>query len=313
MPRRLRFIPEGGAVVEVTCRTIHGRMLLKPNKRLNEAIVGTLARAKRRYGVRIHGIVFLSNHYHLLVGVDDAKQLSSFMGYVNAKVAREAGRIWRWREKLWGRRYKSIVISDEEAAQLDRMRYLLSHGVKENLVARCQDWPGVHCAEALVIGRALKGFWFDRTREYAAHRRGDDVGTYAYAEPETLELDPLPCWTHLDQATYRARIGEIIAQVEAEAEAIRKRRGVRPLGVEAIRRQRAHDRTVRMKRSPAPAFHAATKRARQRLRDAYQGFVIAYREAAARLRTADLRSLGFPEGSFPPAPPFIEVPSLVPR
>lgn len=313
MPRRLRFIPEGGAVVEVTGRTIHGRMLLKPNRRLNEAIVGTLARGKRHYGVRIHAVVFLSNHYHLLIGVDDAKQLSSFMGYVNAKVAREAGRVWSWREKLWGRRYESIVTSDEETAQLDRMRYLLSHGVKENLVARCQDWPGIHCAEALVTGRSLKGFWFDRTKEYAARQRGADIGVYTYAEPETLKLDPLPCWAHLDQATYRARIGEIVAQVEAEAEAARKRRGIYPLGVEAIRRQRAHDRTERLKRSPAPAFHTATKHARQRLREAYQCFVIAYREAADRLRDTDLSSLCFPPGSFPPAPPFIAAPLLMPR
>ena len=31
MSRRLRFVPEGGGLVEVTCRTIHGRLRLLPS------------------------------------------------------------------------------------------------------------------------------------------------------------------------------------------------------------------------------------------------------------------------------------------
>ena len=37
---------------------------------------------------------------------------------------------------------QSIEISDEEAIWIDRLRYVISHGVKENLVLRCRDWPG---------------------------------------------------------------------------------------------------------------------------------------------------------------------------
>jgi hypothetical protein len=43
MSRRLRYIPEGGAVVEVTCRTIHSRFLLRPSPELNDIVVGVLA------------------------------------------------------------------------------------------------------------------------------------------------------------------------------------------------------------------------------------------------------------------------------
>lgn len=311
MPRRLRFIPEGGALVEVTCRTIHGRMLLKPTKRLNEAIVGALARAKRRYGVRICAVVYMANHCHLLLHVDDAHQLSRFMAYVNAKIAREAGRIWRWKEKIWGRRYQGIVISDEEAAQVARLRYLLSHGPKENLVERCRQWLGVHSAEALATGRTLAGFWFDRTKAYAALKRGRSVGAYDYAEREVLELDPLPCWSNLDDGAYRARMTEIVEDVENEARARRQHRGINPLGESAIRRQRAHDRPKRFERSPAPVFHAATKEARQLLIDAYRWFAAVYREAADRLLAGD-GSPGFPVGSFPPALPFVHSGEAVP-
>ena len=69
MVQKLRYIPEGGALVEVTCRTIHGRFLLTPSPELREIIVGVLARARRLYPVEVCGLVFLSNHFHLLLVV----------------------------------------------------------------------------------------------------------------------------------------------------------------------------------------------------------------------------------------------------
>lgn len=79
MARRLRYVPPGGALVEVTCRTIQGRLLLRPSAGLNDVIRGVLARAARLAGLAVHAPVFLSNHYHLLVSVTDAQQLAEFM------------------------------------------------------------------------------------------------------------------------------------------------------------------------------------------------------------------------------------------
>ena len=83
MPRRLRFVPPGGALVEVTCRTVQGRLLLRPSFVLNAVTLGVLARAARRYEVEVHAYVFLSNHYHLLVSVSTAQQLAAF--YLNVR------------------------------------------------------------------------------------------------------------------------------------------------------------------------------------------------------------------------------------
>lgn len=63
MARKLRYTPDGGASYEITCRTIHSRFLFRPTRRLNEIIVGVLARAKRRYGVKIAAFCCLSNHF----------------------------------------------------------------------------------------------------------------------------------------------------------------------------------------------------------------------------------------------------------
>ena len=57
MARRLRFIPPG-SLVEVTCRTIQGRLLLRPSPVLHDAIRGVLARAARLYAVEVHALPF---------------------------------------------------------------------------------------------------------------------------------------------------------------------------------------------------------------------------------------------------------------
>jgi REP element-mobilizing transposase RayT len=304
MSRRLRFIPDHGALVEVTCRALHSRFLFRPGPMLNAIILGALARAKSLYPVRICAFAFVSNHFHLTLEVDDAQQLARFMNYFNSKLAREVGRLTGWREKIFGRRYQAILISSEDQAQTERLKYLLSHGCKENLVARLQEWPGVHCVQALMEGKTLEGWWFNRTQEYLARRRGEDFGPFQYATRETLELDPLPCWKHLTPEQRQKRVAALVSEIEEEAAARRERTGVQPLGPAAILAQHPHSQPAKTKRSPAPAVHAATRAVRRELRNAYFGFVAAYRSAAEKLRAGN-RNQPFPMGCFPPALPFV--------
>jgi putative transposase len=173
MARLLRFLPDNATLVEVTTRTIQSRLLLTPTPQLNRIIIGALARAGRRYEVGVVAFSFLSNHFHLLVRVKDAEQLANFMGLFNSKLAREVVRLTGWKDKVWSRRYQATVVSNEDAAQTARLSYVLSNGVKENLVARVSEWPGVHAAPALLAGTALEGIWVNRTAEYLAKQRGE--------------------------------------------------------------------------------------------------------------------------------------------
>jgi REP element-mobilizing transposase RayT len=306
MSRKLRFVPEGGALVEVTCRTIHGRLLLRPSQQLDEIVVGILARAQKTFQVRCCGYCFLGNHYHLLLDVDSAEQLSKFMGYVNSNLAREAGRLADWRDKFWSRRYQAILVSAEEAAQTERLKYVLSHGPKEGLVERPCDWPGLHAARDFSEGRAIVGYWFDRTQEYAARRRRHTFDRLRFATRETLTLSPLPCWKSLSEAAWRQRAAALVAEIEGEFATQRAKTGNQTLGVPAILAQNPHDRPQRSKRSPAPFVHAASHQVRRELHEAYRWFVAAYRTAAEKLRAGD-STARFPAGSFPPALPFVAV------
>ncbi len=303
MARRIRYFPPG-SLVEVTCRTMQGRLLLRPTPLVRDLTLGVLARAARLYPVQVHAFAFLSNHFHLLLTVPSAQRLAQFMNFLNSNLAREVGRAIQWRERFWGRRYQAILVSGEDAAQIDRLHYILSHGCKEHLVERPTDWPGAHCAQALLDESPVSGSWFNRTLEYQAARRNLRPGREDFVEQESLRLEPIPCWAHLAPERRRERIESLLRAIEEETARRTEETGRRPLGRDSILRQDPHTRPNRPRKSPAPLVHAATKAIRRELRDRYRAFVTAFRRAAEQLRSGILDA-EFPVGSFPPSLPFV--------
>ncbi|MCZ7652117.1 MAG: transposase [Thermoanaerobaculia bacterium] len=304
MPRRLRYVPPGGALVEVTCRTLQARFLLRPTPLLREITLGILGRAQRNSGMAVHAFVFLANHYHLLVSVTDAAQLAKFVGYLNSNLAREVSRLHAWKEKVWGRRYQAILVSGEEEAQIERLFYLARQGCKEGLVADPLEWPGATSWRAMLDNQVLEGIWFDRTAECLARRNGIEFGARDFASPEPVVLTPLPTWARLAPEVQRERLRDLLDLARAEAAAMRQETGRDPVGREAVVRQDPHGSPARSKKGPAPLVHAASREARRAYREAYRLFTAAYRRAAEALR-AGVEAVAFPEGCFPPPGPFL--------
>jgi REP element-mobilizing transposase RayT len=304
MARKLRYLPKKQTLLSVTNRTVQGRYLLRPGPTFNNVFLGILGRAQRRHGIRLFAVTVLSNHFHLLLGADDAEKIANFMRDLQSKLAREVNRLTGWRGPVFERRYEMTVVTDEERAQVERLRYVLSNGIKENLVEHVRDWPGVHSAAALLDGEPLKGHWFDRSREYAARNQGEDFGRLRFASEETVVLSPIPCWADLTPAAYRNCIQSLVDDIEAEAARARQSSGATVLGVTAILSQDPQHRPSSLDRSPAPLVHAATKAARKFFYESYAVFVSAFRAATEALRRGE-RDAPFPAGSFPPALPFV--------
>ena len=309
MPRGLRWIPPGEPV-EITTRTLESRLILPMTPTFRRQAVGTLARAAKMYRVRIHAVVMLSNHYHCLATPDDGEQLARFMEFVNGNLARQALRLQGRSGRLWGDRYHAVPISPEPEAQEERLRYLLSNGVKEDLVERVGEWPGLHCARALIDGKPLEGAWIDQTGLAKARRKRKKLVKKGKTPPridakdfETeykLELAPLPCWEALEEKERRQKVREMVIEVETAAAAKRAAAGKPVLGVLAVLRQDPDTRPSKTKRSPIPLVHAASTAVRKVYRAAYSEFFKAFQAASALLRGGD-RLASFPRYSFPPA------------
>ena len=302
MGRRLRCLL-AGRLVEITCKTIQGRFLLRPSSQVNLAIKGTLGRAQRYYGLRVVLCVFLSNHYHLLVIPDSEEQLASFMQFLNTNLSKQLGRLHDWSGSMFQRVYTAIAVSDEEEAQVERLRYLLEHGVKEGLVLRPGDWPGVQCVTELTRGPSrLRGIWHENTAIYEAKQRGKSLPAKERITRETLEFSPLPVWATMAVRQRFEVAREIVADIEKRAREDMAATGSKPLGERAIRAQNPHDRPKASKRSPAPIAHAATVEVWLAMKIAYREFVLTYREAAERFKEGP--GAEFPAGCFPPRAPF---------
>ena len=221
------------------------------------------------------------------------------MNYLNSNIAREAGRLHRWREKFWGRRYRPVPVSFEPEAQVARLRYLLSQGCKEELVARPQDWPGAGSTTALLGDGTVTGIWYDRTAEYWARRRGEATDPERFVSAESLSLSPLPCWDGLSGEEVRARIAEIVAEIVSETRQRLRQARRRPLGVRRVQSQDPHSRPRRVARSGAPRFHAATWQIRKMLEAMYRSYRDSYRDAMESLSQHRL-PVRFPSHGIPP-------------
>ncbi len=298
MARELRYCPYPNTLFHVTTRTIQSRVLLLPSEELNEIILGILGRAKSLFPeISVHIFVFLSNHYHMLLTAPDSLQLSKFMGYLNGNLAKEAGRLAEWREKIWARRYKAICVLDPQE-MLERIRYICSHGVKENLVSSPELWPGVHCIQALTRGEKLVGVWFDRTAESKARRKGIAFDKYEFSTTYAVPLTPFPGWEGMDETACQQAIQKIVDDIREEARARHELEGKQALGAAEVQTQHPHEKPYQTKKSPAPLCHTSMGRIREGFRDAYRAFVGQYRDAVDRLRAGELAI--FPSASFPP-------------
>ena len=289
MSRPIRYQPEEWSVFFVTGRCIHSRFLLRPSPRVNALIIGVLAKAVERFDIRLFGMCFLSNHYHLLLSSKDASSLASFMQYVGSNIAREVGRQHRWREKFWSRRYTASIVLDE-AAQIDRLKYILSNSVKEGLVKHPRYWPGVHCYRHLAEGTAFHGIWIDRTARHLFPRLSERQVTTKLK----LELDQLPCYQDMSTHDYRSIIRSLAKEATTECES-----DVRPMGQKRILDTDPHSKPKDCDKSPAPICHSGCPEKRNAFVAAFREFVSDYRLAyqttvLRRLRTA------FPTGGLPP-------------
>lgn len=107
MARSPRFVPPH-SIVEVTLRTVQGRMLLRPCSALNDCILGVLGRGQRLYRVRIIAFKVLSNHIHLTLLVAHAKQLAKNTGDAARRVTGWAGPVWHDRPHV------AVVLGEQQ-------------------------------------------------------------------------------------------------------------------------------------------------------------------------------------------------------
>jgi hypothetical protein len=295
-------------MVETTSVTFQNRKLLTPSSEVNQTILGILGRGLFLFPhVNLIAYQFLSTHATLDFAPADHKVLSDFMEFFGCNISREVGtRLRDWPGRFWHRRYQPIPIIDEPS-QVRRLKYLLANGVKENLVEKAADWPGVSSLEPLLTGIPDTGLWYDRSALYYARRRidGENVNAEDFAIEYDVPLVPLPCWADLPPHEYRQRVAQLVEEIEQEAAQRREDAGKKTvLGIPAILAADPHERPKKLDNTPPPLCHAATHRAYEVFRHVLDALIEAYDEASKAFRSGNF-DVTFPEGTFRPFGGFV--------
>ena len=135
-----------------TRRCSERRFFLRPDPETTNAFWYCLAWAAQKHGLVLHGAVALSNHVHV-VATDPLGVYPDFLRDFHGLLACVLN-AWRGRwEHFWDANQASAVVLEDDAAQLDKLTYVLTNPV--GLVERAADWPGATALPSIVTGRPI--------------------------------------------------------------------------------------------------------------------------------------------------------------
>jgi REP element-mobilizing transposase RayT len=291
----LRMLEPRG-IYFITARCFQGRLLLRPSTETNEVLGGVLARGARLAGVELFAFAFASNHVHLLLRAPNGN-LPRFMQYLLANISKKVGWLVGWRGAFWERRYSAEPVLDDEAL-FGRVRYILAHGVKEHLVRKCAEWPGL-TSLSLMLGAPRRAFrWFNWTRRWTARSNPERLQRLSdrWAEAEELQLTPLPGWAQTPVSRRRRLVRRAMAAIEHEAAAVKHR----VFGRSGVLAQHPQHRPARPARAPRPPCHTSDRTLRDKFLESYRAFASAFRRASEKWRRGRLDA-SFPVNAFRPS------------
>lgn len=277
----------------VTTRCARSQYRLRPDATRREAMGYFLGRALSRHpGIRLHAVVQMSNHLHLVL-TDADGVLSSFMRDFLGPLAKCINEVDRVRGPFFERRYAATEIVDD-AALVERVVYTLTNPVAANLVATPSEWPGLLLGPSVCTHSRYTRF---RSRAYGeAIRRERGMRKAIHRKDFMDEMSVRITWD--DEL---AGLTEVVLETLAmRLDALRGARGGRPvLGGEQSMSVDVFEAPVHSKRSPMPLCHASTPDLWWRFREGWRGFLRSYREASSAFRRGVL-GVAFPPHSFRP-------------
>lgn len=259
--------------------------LLRPDPEMNALFEYCLAVAAAKYGILVLLSCVMSNHHHTVV-FDPEGRICEFCEYLHRLVAKATNALRGRRENLWSSEALSLVRLVGPDDVIAKLVYAATNPVKDGLVAKVSDWPGVNTLGALLDGGVIE-------TKRPTHFFAAD-GTMP--ESATLKLVIPPSLGAADE--FRRRLRELCAAAEDDYAKERRRRGLTVLGREAILAQswRGQPESPREKTDIRPTVAARSLSSRIAALAQYRTFLAAYR--AARECWREGKAAIFPAGTY---------------
>ncbi len=269
----------------VTRRCIGRRFLLRPDDALNNAFVYCLALAAKKYGVQVHALSAMSNHYHLVL-TDPEGGLPNFMAWFNRQLAMCVKRLRRWDEVVWEPHvtYSAVELGGP-AEVLDKVAYTLLNPVSAGLVRSPERWPGALSTLGTLRTGTMKAkhpaIWFKDNAP----------------KEVSLALTLPPCFS--EHPDYLHALEALLTSRLEQARAELRRQGRSILGRTRVRKTAVTDQpaTKKQRFGRNPTFSALTAAAWRAALQKLRAFHLAYRTAYHAWRSGE-RSVKFPAGTW---------------
>jgi len=274
-----------GRFYMITRRCTQRQFLLRPDAETNNAFIYCLAEAAQRYDIDVLLPCAMSNHHHTVV-YDRHSNLPAFTEHFHKLLAKCQNALrGRW-ENMWSSEQVCVVRLVDAIDVMRKLVYTATNPVKDRLVERAHQWPGVNGLAQLMAQRPLRA---TRPRHFF---RADG----AMPEEVTLHLVLPPELG--DPNSFREELRQQVAAVEVAVAAERRGTGAAVLGRRAICRQswRESPRTCEPRRNLRPVIAARSPWSRIEALQRNREFVAAYREARDRW-LAGTASI-FPVGTY---------------
>ncbi len=261
---------------------------MRPDRETNNAFIYCLAVSAARCGIKVLFTVAMSNHHH--TGIYDADgSYPAFIEHFHKLFAKCQNTLrGRW-ENFWSSEQTSVVRLVDPNDVLDKMTYALTNPVKDGLVERVSDWPGVTALESVLCGKVLVAA---RPKHFFREEGPmPETVTLSFARPEGF--------ADLSAQEFAALVEERVREVEKVFASQRRRTGVGVLGAKAVAAQRPTDSpsSRRQRREIVPRVAARSRWSRIEALLCNRAFRDAY--AAARAAFAEgIRDIVFPAGTY---------------
>ena len=288
----------------ITIRTLGSRLWLVNNKKLEEVLLGYLAKYQEMYEIKVYGFIIMGNHLHLLLGFPLGNK-AQFMRAFAAIAAKAV--IWNVPahgvQKVWARRYASQAVLDEEALN-ERFAYLANNPISSGLCASLGEYNGYNSFsdQAAGINRAYKVVDFKAYHD--KQRWSKDVNINDYTHEYRLTYSRLPGQEHLGDEDYGKWLRE---QVKLAGDFARTKRleagkgfGNRMLLKRSRPGQRPKHTKVSGRHSFRPIVFCSCKKRREEFIAWYFDLVRQFKAASERYLSGE-NDVEFPPGTYPPS------------
>ncbi len=186
----------------ITARTINSLLWFVNNKKLEDKILGFLAKYRETHEMKLYSFVMQGNHYHMIAQYPCSNRASFFRDF-NARIA-ECTRFFVKKflgGPLFERRYSEQVLPSNEDIE-EWFFYCALQPVQAGLCEKISDYPAYNSFYDAISGKEKVFKLVNWTKYNDAKRQNFKVAVKNYFESYTLKYERLPGYEKLSQEEY---------------------------------------------------------------------------------------------------------------